>query len=79
MRFDNYPPGVSQNTWGAPWNDEEIDLGEEFVLAMYGTLLIPGPTSNENKQEAKYKELQNLKEEIVKVLNNHFDYEFEIK
>lgn len=51
----NYPPGVSENTFGAPWNSREFEF--EFKIVCSGEL--DGPLSEEDYEEI-VKEIKNI-------------------
>ena len=46
----NLPPGVSENTYGAPWNDEDF----EFTLEVTIGGSIQGPLSQEEYDEQEW-------------------------
>ena len=68
----NYPPGVSDNTFGAPWNDEEFN----FAFKIYCSGSVNGPLSSEDYKE----KVCEIKSEIEKQLNeiDFLDYYEEI-
>ena len=41
--MSNYPPGVSENTYGAPWNDIEIEKQVEVTIKCVISTSISGP------------------------------------
>lgn len=51
--MNNYPPGVSENSYGAPWNDIEIEREVEVTIKCVISTSIPGPqvltTEEENE------------------------------
>lgn len=54
----NYPPGVSGNTFGAPWNDEEYDC----TLIVHCSTSFKGPLSSSDYQD----EVNDFVNEIIK-------------
>lgn len=75
--MDNYPPGVSGSTFGAPWNDEEKEF--EFYIKVSGTLITEGPLASYIKEERFADLLVEEKKQILNYLNRNFPYEFEIE
>ena len=41
--MNNYPPGVNSFSFGAPWNDIEIEKEVEVILNCVISTTIPGP------------------------------------
>ena len=41
--MNNYPPGVSENTYSAPWNDIDIEKEVEVTIKCVISTSIPGP------------------------------------
>ena len=66
----NYPPGVSDSTFGAPWNDIEIE--KEVVITLKTTLQVsfqgPAQISDEQILEAM-KEV--IKEDLKKTQEDY--------
>ncbi len=75
--MSNYPPGVSANAKGAPFNEEEQEV--EFYIKVSGTLYADGPLPNVIKDEIFVDMLIDEKREILKCLNDDFPHEFEIE
>lgn len=47
----NYPPGVNDNTYGAPWNVIEIEKEVEITLKCVVSTTISGPRALNNEDE----------------------------
>lgn len=78
--MNNYPDGVSNSTYGAPWNDIEEEVSEEVVLSIEGGIYMPGPLSKHDIESCIQAEKDELYREIEDVLNKYIpDFEFKIK
>lgn len=53
--MSNLPPGVSDSTFGAPWNDEEF--GGVITLKVYVAGYVQGPNASKESLEAALTEL----------------------
>ena len=72
----NYPPGVSDNTFSAPWNDIEKEI--EFCITVNGLVSIQGPVHNKYLElELLHDAKEDVRKEIIKKLDEEFpEYEF---
>lgn len=65
----NYPPGVSDSTFGSPWNEQEF----EFTLEVTFGGTIQGPTSlddfNEQVAQIMKDTMKNINDKIDNVEN----------
>lgn len=68
----NYPPGVSENTYGAPWNDISFGIAVEVKLEFSFT--VPGPRSKADLDEVKQ---EYIKEVMAKIKD--LDCEYKIR
>lgn len=68
---NNYPTGVSDSTYGAPWNDVEIEETVIITLKAFITTSFPGPTQIED--ELVLKSIKSIIEEDLKKTSE--DYE----
>jgi hypothetical protein len=74
--MSNYPAGVSDSTYGAPWNEEEQDF--EFTIKVKGTLYTDGPLPQSELDEIFTDLLRIEKEALLLVLEESFEHNFEI-
>lgn len=65
--MNNLPPGVSNSTYGAPWNDVEIEL--EVTISL-GTS-IPGPLLGEELDMTISEYKSEVIKEIESALSEH--------
>ncbi len=72
----NYPPGVSDDSYGAPFNEEEREF--EFYVKVSGYLYADGPLSRDLMDDAFVDALVETKREITDFLTSNFSYDFEI-
>lgn len=71
--MSNYPPGVSDSTYGAPWNDVEIEREVVIVLKTTMSVSFPGPDDIDDDTI-----LESIKEVIKEDLQKTSeDYEIE--
>lgn len=64
--MSNYPPGCSDSTYGAPWNDEEFEREVEVVLKSYITVSFKGPASIDEEEIVKAVKEQ-VREDLSKI------------
>lgn len=62
----NYPPGVSEGTYGAPWNDEQFCV--DLTIKMTVPFTLNGPLG-ESRGEAMKMGMEDVIEQIREVLH----------
>ena len=49
--MNNYPPGVTNSTFGAPWNEIEIEREVEVTIKCVISTSVSGPQKLSNEEE----------------------------
>lgn len=76
--MNNYPPGVSDSTYGAPWNDVEIEKEVTITLKSFITTSFPGPAQIEDSQVLEsIKEI--VKEDLKKTSEDYEIIDIEVE
>lgn len=61
--MSNYPPGVSENTFGAPWNTEDY----ECVFKVYVSTSFDGPLSREDYRDEVQRFVKEIESQLLKI------------
>ena len=69
--MSNYPPGVSDSTYGAPWNDVEEEREVTITLKVITSVSFPGPS--QPSEEEVLESIKKIVEEDLKKTSE--DYE----
>ena len=73
--LDNLPSGITNNTFGAPWNEVEKEI--EFCINVRGLVSISGPIPKHEELEQTHDAKEDVRKEIIAKLDFLYpEYEF---
>lgn len=73
--LDNLPSGITNNTFGAPWNEIEKEI--EFCINVRGIISIDKPINKLHELEILHDVKEEVRKELLSRLNDIYpEYEF---
>ncbi len=77
--MSNLPPGCESGTFGAPWNDEEIEHNISLSIEFEDLFAVNGPLNDNGKEDCKVDRMEEIKNKIKDLIDQEFETDCNIE